>query len=392
MRRLVAAASLVLALTACERWIYVPDRGVVEKAAVEWTMDGGNSARQASHRAAPKVDLNEGRRSVSALQSDPRSRSGEAVSPLVIGDKVVFGTGARAVGAVRWDGGDLLWRHPMRGGVVSSPAYSDGVAFFADDVGWVEAIGMDGRRKWEFRMPAYVAAPLVIDGQKLFVLSADQNLYCLDVETGRPLWRYEKQHDREGTIWRASSPAVSDGRLFLGLSNGEVVALDADFGRVLWKRDLSTKAAMPDVTCGPAVENGVVYVGSLEGPFAALKAATGEVIWSHPYKAAGSVAIGQEHVYFGNIAGELVAARKTDGETAWKVKLDGGIPAPPVVAGERVFVGATLGSFYEINGANGAVLQTWSPATGIQARPWVGELGVAVISNSGMLHLFNGRR
>lgn len=392
MSKALYLLAILLTATACERWIYNPKPGVIEGADAQWRMEGGGPERLSRFSEAPRVDFGDGRRSISALLPEPRSRSGETVSPLVVGEWVVYGTGAKAVAAVNWETSEVVWQHKLRGGMLASPAYGEGAFYVADDHGWVEALDLGGNKKWEFRMPAYVAAPLVIEGKKLYVLSVDQNLYCLDVATGKPLWRYEKRHDREGPIWRASSPAVGGGSVFLGLSDGQVVSLDADFGRVHWKRDISGKTAMPDITCGPAVDGGVVYAGALEGPFVALKGATGEVLWKQPYRAVGSVAVGAEMLYFGNIAGELVAARKSDGETLWKVKLDGGTASPPVVAGDRVFVGATLGSFYEIDAADGRVLQTWSPATGIQGRPWVGQRGVAVLSNSGMLHLFNRRR
>ena len=57
-----------------------------------------------------------------------------------------------------------------------------------------------------------------------------------------------------------SSPAVANGMVFFGSTDGNLYAVDLESGTQKWK--LSTGVR---VTSSPAVENGVVYFGSYSG-------------------------------------------------------------------------------------------------------------------------------
>ena len=61
----------------------------------------------------------------------------------------------------------------------------------------------------------------------------------------------------EGSI---SSPAVADGKVYFGLDNGYVYALDAYTGSLIW--DCRTVGA---VQSSPAISNGLLFVGSNDG-------------------------------------------------------------------------------------------------------------------------------
>jgi outer membrane protein assembly factor BamB len=89
-----------------------------------------------------------------------------------------------------------------------------------------------------------------------------------------------------GTI--QSTPVAADGCVFTATSLGTVIAVNADNGRVVWRRALAGAGGIPLAGSGivgaPAVANGRVYIGmttttaSLE---VALDEASGAVVWQH---------------------------------------------------------------------------------------------------------------
>ena len=83
-------------------------------------------------------------------------------------------------------------------------------------------------------------------------------LYCLDVKTGRRLWR----HDTLAAVW--GSPYVVDGKVMLGTEDGEIVVLR--HGREL--EELATNDVRNSVYSTPAVANGVLYVTTSRALFA----------------------------------------------------------------------------------------------------------------------------
>src|SRR4051794_31938423 len=74
-----------------------------------------------------------------------------------------------------------------RGGVTVDA--QRGLAFVGTRDGWLHAFRPDGSVLWEFRAAGAFGAPLV-DGDTVYVGSADGNLYALAIASGKPRWSY----------------------------------------------------------------------------------------------------------------------------------------------------------------------------------------------------------
>src|SRR3972149_2186717 len=75
-------------------------------------------------------------------------------------------------------------------------------------------------------------------------------------------------------VW--SSPAVADGKVYVGSFDHYFYALDASNGNVVWKY-LTDGMIYPS----PAVANGIVYFGSNDKNIYALNAGDGSLIWKY---------------------------------------------------------------------------------------------------------------
>src|SRR5260370_22305777 len=73
------------------------------------------------------------------------------------------------------------------------------------------------------------------------------------------------------------SPAVANGVVFFGSSDGKIYAVDEESGRQKWQ--YRTLAARP-VTSSPTVANGLVYVGGFDGVLYAVTADSGALKWT----------------------------------------------------------------------------------------------------------------
>ncbi len=94
------------------------------------------------------------------------------------------------------------------------------------------------------------SSPAVVDG-KVYVGSFDGNVYALDASTGTPIWNYTTGYE----VW--SSPAVADGKVYIGSMDYKIYALDASTGTLLW--NYVTSGA---VFSSHAVADGMVYIVS----------------------------------------------------------------------------------------------------------------------------------
>lgn len=142
------------------------------------------------------------------------------------------------------------------------------------------------------------SSPVVVDGVMYF--NNGTTIYALNAETGKTLWRYTPADSTPS--W--GGIAVAAGKVYFGLVNTQVTALDAKTGKPVW---ISYIGNAPPVHSsgapfGPYVPNFDAEVGLLTGA---------------PTYINGNVVIGVS----GGDAGarcKIVALNATDGKLAWQ--------------------------------------------------------------------------
>ena len=150
------------------------------------------------------------------------------------------------------------------------------------------------------------AAPVISDGV-LYATGPRSFLFALDARTGRELWRFDPAiPDRNaggpstccGEVNRGV--AVYGERIFVGLLDGRLVALDRKTGKLDWS--VSTTPANSDysITGAPRIVKGNVVIGNggaeygVRGYVTAYNAETGKQVWRW-YTVPGNPANGFEN-------------------------------------------------------------------------------------------------
>lgn len=169
--------------------------------------------------------------------------------------------------------------------------------------------------------------------------------------------------------------AYEAGRVYATSGFGELVALDAASGRVLWRQRVDAP-----ISGGPAVQNGVVYVLGRNDIGWAVRAADGRVLWqtSGTPATAGVMgvsvpAVRGDTVIFPFASGQLLAADRESGATLWTSQVGGmrvgraianirDMTGDPVIAGNRVYGGTSSGRINALEMDSG--IEVWSARDG----------------------------
>jgi outer membrane protein assembly factor BamB len=204
----------------------------------------------------------------------PSRRVVRLIAPALLAAIVV----STPAGAQDWP----QWRGPQRDGVVSA-----GVA----PASWPA----DLTRRWQVEVGEGHASP-VVAGRRVIVHTRRtdrETVSSIDLGTGKVAWA--DAYDAPYTMNRVatahgkgpkSTPVVAAGRVYtLGIT--EILSCyDLDNGRLLWRKDFSTKfpATSPDfgTAMSPLVDRGllIVHVGtSGRGALMALDAVSGDLEW-----------------------------------------------------------------------------------------------------------------
>ena len=134
------------------------------------------------------------------------------------------------------------------------------------------------------------ATPLVVDGI-MYVTASWSIVHAIDVRTGKRLWAYDPKVVREGG-WKGCCDVVNrgvalyKGKVFVGVYDGRLVALDAASGSVVWEKDTIIDRTRPyTITGAPRVFKGKVIIGNggaelgVRGYVTAYDAGTGAQKW-----------------------------------------------------------------------------------------------------------------
>tara|TARA_R110000782_G_scaffold167129_3_gene259097 strand:+ start:15166 stop:16536 length:1371 start_codon:yes stop_codon:yes gene_type:complete len=209
------------------------------------------------------------------------------------------------------------------------------------------------------------AAPVIADG-KLYVIDADARVIAMNAQTGSRLWQTAMPSEGNGRSLFGGGASVLGDRVFVTTGVGDVAALDAANGQIVWK-----KRPGGPLRGSPTLANGQLYVMSQDNQIYALDQITGEQQWSDSGTlettgvfGVAAPAAAQGTVIAGFSSGELTAYRYENGRNLWGDALSrtsistsvaalADIDADPVIDRGRVFAigqGGRMASYELVSG------------------------------------------
>ncbi|WP_029007079.1 PQQ-binding-like beta-propeller repeat protein [Azospirillum halopraeferens] len=234
--------------------------------------------------------------------------------------------------------------------------------------------------------------PPVVAGGRIYAMDAESNVSALDAQTGRSLWQVGTRPERERGDATGGGVAAADGRVFAATGFGEVLALNAGDGTVLWRSRVSGP-----VRGAPSMAGGRVYVVTVDNQLSVLSAENGDALWTHAglLETAGllgssSAAVTSNLVVAPFSSGELFGLRPENGRIAWQENLAAirrsgalsglaDIRGLPVVDRGLVFAISHSGRMVAVDERIGA--RVWEQEIGGVETPWVAGDFVYVVNN-----------
>ena len=132
--------------------------------------------------------------------------------------------------------------------------------------------------------------PLVHNG-KMFVTASYSRIFAVDAKTGKKLWKYEHRLP-EGIMPCCDvinrGAALYDNLVIFGTLDAQLVALDQNTGKVVWREKIDDYAAGYSYTAAPLIAEGLLLTGVSGGEFGvvgrveARDPKTGKMVWTRP--------------------------------------------------------------------------------------------------------------
>jgi outer membrane protein assembly factor BamB len=296
-------------------------------------------------------------------------------SPAIANGTVYVGSTDGNLYAVDLETGEQKWKFATHVRVTSSPAVANGVVYFGSYDGNFYALdAANGQLKWKFKtegehryaathihgsepaaetMPDpfdfYLSSPVIWNGAVYFG-SGDGNIYAVAADSGKLVWKF-----KTGNVVHAS-PAISEGTLFVGSWDTYFYALDAASGKEKWRFKTGDDPDIHNqigIQSSAAVVDGTVYFGCRDSKLYALNASTGEKKWVFDNKGSwviGSPAVRDGKIYFSTSdSGLLYGAGARTGEKLFSMKFIWPMFSSPAIAGNMLYIGSEEGKLLTVD-------------------------------------------
>ena len=260
----------------------------------------------------------------------------------------------------------VVWRVPIAGGYAGA-AVAGGRVFVTDYVtaadvkvanferkastGTERVLCLDeatGQLLWKHEYPvtytiAYPAGPRctpTVDGDRVYTLGAEGDLFCFDAATGKVVWSRDlkKDYATKAALWGWASHPLVDGEKLLciaGTDAAHAVAFDTRTGKELWRAGTAPEQGYVPPSIIEAAGVRQLVLVKPDGVYA-VDPDTGKLLWETPYNADNGsiimtpVRIG-DHLYVGGYQGKnLLLKLKADApgvDVVWRNKPKQGISA-----------------------------------------------------------------
>ncbi len=311
------------------------------------------------------------------------------MKPILYKNLVIQANGLDGIGAYDAFTGSEKWKLPITNGAEPSATLIKDRLFIGAGDGQFYSIQADtGKVVWTF--PTRIetlSEPLLYEGN-LYVLTGNNTLYALDASTGKQLWLYTRQDTSSLSIRGGSKPIIRNGTLYIGFSDGSVVALLAQNGALKWEKQLNRNKKFRDLDSNPALEDDFLYIAGYDDHIYCIRAATGETVWTSPYGGYGSILVAGDRLYLASTSGEFLALQKETGQKIWSYPLKDGLATSASILKGLIIFGESQGSLRILDSANGKLISSFAPGRGILSPPTIDEKNSMVyfISNEANLY------
>lgn len=289
--------------------------------------------------------------------ASPISYSG----PVIADEKLVFGSERFGLVALLRRSGKVLWRRMLDSALIATPLVSEGKVYAGTESGALYSLDLDGGGQlWRSELGAPVQGTFLLAFQRLYVGTADEAIHAVDPSTGKVLWSYRRPAFAGTSVRGGGNPAAVDGKVWIGFSDGTLVALNPDSGALEVERQYRDNLKFSDIDARVVGWRDGMLVSTYDGRLRFLRK-DGSLIWEFASGGARAPVLGDgEILYYPSSDGAVYALTGNTGKEIWSFPLRRGVPTSVVLVTHKgrklLLVTASEEKVFVLDAANGQLL------------------------------------
>ncbi|MCB0391293.1 MAG: PQQ-binding-like beta-propeller repeat protein [Bdellovibrionales bacterium] len=294
------------------------------------------------------------------------------MTPIMFKGLIIQGNAIDGIGAFDEKTGNLKWFLSVKGGVEAGGVVEKNTLYFGGGDGFFYSIdAFGGQLNWKTPINAETLSTPTFHNENIYFIGGNNRVYSLQASTGKVNWSYSRQETSNLSIRGGSQPEIYKETLYLGFSDGALVALSVDDGKVKWEKNINRNRRFRDIDAKPVIENDKIYVAGFDDAFYCLDANSGSVIWTYDRGGFSAATLSGELIYFTTTDGYVVALQKSSGKLKWQYKLKKGLGTQPTLYRGLVVFGEYEGDLVALESLSGNQVGRYSPGRGIMSQPTI---------------------
>ena len=237
------------------------------------------------------------------------------------------------------------------------------------------------------------SSPAVVGG-KVYIGSLDGNMYALDANNGNIVWQFKANGPIE------CSPAAAYGAVYFTAqepATGVLYKLDANSGSVIWKQNLAYEVQFTggdEMLGSPSVANGMVFATANIRTYYGINDTTGDIVWTVTDPAATEFVV-LSPIY---VNGQLYIIDKFDikcvnamtGDSIWSFFTGDELYIAPSYADGKIYVVTSQRDIFILDANNkGAKLATYTTPSSSWSSPTIANGNLYIGCNDWNLYCFS---
>ena len=255
----------------------------------------------------------------------------------------------------------------------------------------------DGKVVWRKNFLAQFSRPPLIYNGIIFVVSDDNQTFSLNISKGQLIWTHAGNLE-EVSIIGGSKPVAFENMIIVSYSSGEVYALNAKDGTLLWFDNVTSgnyfnKSSLNDIQSPLSIVDDKLFVPSFSDKFIVYELSNGNEVWSIQLSSLNPIVISGETIYLIDTSGRLLCLNKSSGKLLWAVQLkvsdQGDVISwyGPLLTSNKLLLGSSSGTVISISPYSGKLLSKINFSEELVANPiQLGEQ-IMFISKEGTLFI-----
>ncbi|MFT6077070.1 MAG: outer membrane protein assembly factor BamB [Rickettsiales bacterium] len=249
---------------------------------------------------------------------------------------------------------------------------------------------------WRFGYKDRMTFSPIITDDRIYTLNAKGVLFAKNISDYKTIWKKKlvaRKSVKDFTIGKIS---YSDNKIFVSTGYNLVICVDANNGKIIWKKTLSSIPISAPISDGKQV-----FVITNDNKTYALDAKNGQIIWVHSAIVKPTGILGSSNpVSYKNYvistysSGEVYALNKKNGESGWVFDLNvskadnsnfilNDIDSTPIIKDGVVYVIGNGGLMMAVRIIDGVVL--WQKELASIADLWIAGDFIYLINNQNQI-------